>query len=128
MILVMLKHERNKPFQGKRMSDPIAARGGIRPTSSSTCSRKAGACRPCSSSFRARHAADHEAAVDVDRLGRERGEWTARPAAPCTRYYGTFLRVLGRYVRELKVITLPEAVKKMTSMNADKLASPIEGG
>ena len=28
MILVMLKHERNKPFQGKRMSDLIAARGG----------------------------------------------------------------------------------------------------
>ena len=29
--------------------------------------------------------------------------------------------MLGRYVRELKVVTLPEAVKKMTSMNADKI-------
>ena len=40
---------------------------------------------------------------------------------PHPRYYGTFPRVLGRYVRELKVLTLPEAVRKMTSMNADKL-------
>jgi N-acyl-D-amino-acid deacylase len=30
--------------------------------------------------------------------------------------------VLGRYVRDLKVLTLPEAVKKMTSMNADKIS------
>ena len=29
--------------------------------------------------------------------------------------------MLGRYVRDLQVITLPEAVKKMTSMNADKI-------
>jgi len=28
MILVLLRHERNRPFQGKRMSDLIAARGG----------------------------------------------------------------------------------------------------
>jgi len=41
---------------------------------------------------------------------------------PHPRYYGTFPRVLGRYARELKVITLPEAVKKMTSMNADKIS------
>jgi N-acyl-D-aspartate/D-glutamate deacylase len=40
---------------------------------------------------------------------------------PHPRYYGTFPRVLGRYVRELKTITLPDAVKKMTSMNADKI-------
>ncbi len=40
---------------------------------------------------------------------------------PHPRYYGTFPRVLGRYVRELHVLSLPEAVKKMTSMNADKL-------
>ena len=28
MILVSLQNERNKPFQGKRMSELIAARGG----------------------------------------------------------------------------------------------------
>jgi N-acyl-D-aspartate/D-glutamate deacylase len=35
--------------------------------------------------------------------------------------------VLGRYVRELKVLTLPEAVQKMTSMNADKIGIKDRG-
>ena len=35
--------------------------------------------------------------------------------------------MLGRYARELKVITLPEAVKKMTSMNADKIGITDRG-
>ena len=46
---------------------------------------------------------------------------------PHPRYYGTFPRVLGRYVRELNVLTLPEAVKKMSSMNADKIGIKDRG-
>ena len=46
---------------------------------------------------------------------------------PHPRYYGTFPRVLGRYVRELHVLTLPEAVKNMTSMNADKIGLEDRG-
>ena len=46
---------------------------------------------------------------------------------PHPRWYGTFPRVLGRYVRELKVLTLAEAVRKMTSMNADKISLPGRG-
>ena len=34
------------------------------------------------------------------------------------RGYGTFTRVLGRYVRDEKVLTLEEAVRKMTSLSA----------
>jgi N-acyl-D-amino-acid deacylase len=37
---------------------------------------------------------------------------------PHPRFYGTFPRILGRYVREEKVISLPEAVRKMTSLPA----------
>ncbi|MDH3224692.1 MAG: amidohydrolase family protein, partial [Gemmatimonadota bacterium] len=37
---------------------------------------------------------------------------------PHPRSYGAFARVLGRYVRELEVLTLEEAVEKMTSMPA----------
>ncbi len=36
------------------------------------------------------------------------------------RFYGTFARVLGRYVREEKVLSLEEAVRKMTSMTAER--------
>lgn len=39
---------------------------------------------------------------------------------PHPRFYGTFPRVLGRYVREEKVIKLEEAVKKMTSQSAER--------
>jgi N-acyl-D-amino-acid deacylase len=36
------------------------------------------------------------------------------------RAYGTFPRVLGHYVRDLKLFTLEEAVRKMTSQAADR--------
>jgi N-acyl-D-amino-acid deacylase len=39
---------------------------------------------------------------------------------PHPRYYGTFPRVLGRYVREEHVLTLEDAIRKMTSENAAK--------
>jgi N-acyl-D-aspartate/D-glutamate deacylase len=37
---------------------------------------------------------------------------------PHPRFYGTFPRVLGVYVREKEVLTLPDAVRKMTSFPA----------
>ncbi|UCC78269.1 MAG: amidohydrolase family protein [Candidatus Zixiibacteriota bacterium] len=40
---------------------------------------------------------------------------------PHPRYYGTFPRVLGKYCREEKILDLPSAVKKMTSMPAEKV-------
>ncbi len=39
---------------------------------------------------------------------------------PHPRYYGAFPRVLGRYVREYEVLSLEEAIRKMTSANALK--------
>ena len=41
-------------------------------------------------------------------------------ASPHPRSYGTFVRVLGRYVRERRVLTLPDAVRKMTSFPAQR--------
>ena len=35
------------------------------------------------------------------------------------RAYGSFARVLGRYTRDLGVLTLPDAVRRMTSLPAD---------
>lgn len=40
---------------------------------------------------------------------------------PHPRWYGTFPRVLGKYVREERVLSLEEAIRKMTSLNAEKL-------
>lgn len=46
---------------------------------------------------------------------------------PHPRSYGTFARVLGRYVREEKVLTLEEAVKKMTGLPAWRLGIKDRG-
>lgn len=46
---------------------------------------------------------------------------------PHPRAYGTFPRVLGRYVREQKVIELREAVRKMTSLAAAQYNIPLRG-
>src|SRR5688572_29437861 len=131
MILVSLRHPRNAPFQGRRMSELIQARGG--------------------------HPADvlfdvlleengsvptvffHHSEADMQLIMKQ--PWTSigsdgsavNPDGPTgrshphPRYYGTFPRVLGRYVRDLKVLTLPDAVKKMTSMNADKIGIKDRG-
>jgi imidazolonepropionase-like amidohydrolase len=72
---------------------------------------------------------------DVQRIMRYR--WTAIASdgalsapgnsVPHPRNYGTFPRVLGRYVRELHVLTLPDAVRKMTSLPAGRLGLSDRG-
>jgi len=46
---------------------------------------------------------------------------------PHPRYYGTFPRILGKYVREEKVISLPEAIRKMTYIPATKIGLKNRG-
>ena len=131
MLLVSLQHERNKPFQGRRMSELIQARGG----------------NPADVLFDVLIEENgsvptvffHHSEPDMQLVMKQ--PWTSigsdgsavNPDGPTgrshphPRYYGTFPRVLGRYVRELNVISLPEAVKKMTSMNADKIGITDRG-
>ena len=58
-------------------------------------------------------------ATDAGAHNPERAEGTG-PVHP--RGYGTYPRVLGKYVREEKVIGLEDAVRKMTSAVADRLS------
>ncbi|HUF47650.1 MAG TPA: D-aminoacylase [Vicinamibacterales bacterium] len=46
---------------------------------------------------------------------------------PHPRSYGTFPRVLGRYVREEGVLTLEEAIRKMTSLSAAQIGQHERG-
>ena len=131
MLLVSLRSDRNKPFQGKRMSELIKARGGD----------------PVNVLFDVLVEENgsvstvffHHSEADMQLVMKQ--PWTSigsdgsavsidgptGKTHPHPRYYGTFPRVLGRYVRELKVLTLPEAIKKMTSMNADKIGIKDRG-
>jgi len=59
--------------------------------------------------------------------------WSVAPDGPFAdlpehpRSYGTFPRVLGRYVRELGVLSLEEAVRKMTSLSAERFGLTDRG-
>ena len=131
MLLVSLRGERNKGFQGKRMSELIAARGGDPVDVLFDLLLDENGSVPT--------VFFHHSEQDMQYILKQ--PWTSigsdgsavsidGPSGrshPHPRYYGTFPRVLGRYVRELKVLTLPEAIKKMTSMNADKLGIKDRG-
>ena len=56
--------------------------------------------------------------------------WVTAPGAggkPHPRVYGTFPRLLGKYVREEKALSLEDAVRKVTSMPAGKLGLADRG-
>jgi N-acyl-D-amino-acid deacylase len=56
--------------------------------------------------------------------------WTVDPGlggVPHPRSYGTFVRVLGRYVREQRVLPLEAAVRKMTGLPAWRLGLADRG-
>ncbi|MBY0507886.1 MAG: D-aminoacylase [Bryobacteraceae bacterium] len=125
MLLVSLKSERFKRFQGKRMSDVIAAEGKDPVETMFDVILEERGQTPT--------VFFHHSEQDM-RLALKQ-PWTSigsdgaavNPEGPTgvphhhPRYYGTFPRILGKYVREEKVLTLPEAVYKMTALNADKL-------
>jgi N-acyl-D-amino-acid deacylase len=46
---------------------------------------------------------------------------------PHPRVYGSFPRILGRYVRDQGVLSLEEAVRKVTSLPAEKLRLKTKG-
>ena len=48
--------------------------------------------------------------------------WAAERGPTHPRSYGTYTRVLGKYVREEKALTLEDAIRKMTSSVADRLS------
>jgi N-acyl-D-amino-acid deacylase len=50
-----------------------------------------------------------------------------RDQAPHPRSYGTFPRVLGRYVREERLLSLPLAIHKMTGLPSSRLGLPDRG-
>jgi len=125
MLLVSLSNPKYKKFEGKRMSDVIGALGkpGIDTLFELLVNNNGSV-----PTVYFHHSED-------DMRYALRQPWvsfgsdgtavtTEGPLAagnPHPRYFGTFPRVLGRYVREDGVITLEEAIRKMTSANAAKI-------
>jgi N-acyl-D-amino-acid deacylase len=61
-----------------------------------------------------------DASIETDAFSLGRGK--AHPAL-----YGAFPRVLGQYVRDEKLLSLEDAVRKMTSLAAERLRIPQRG-
>ncbi|MDT0261024.1 N-acyl-D-amino-acid deacylase family protein [Jatrophihabitans lederbergiae] len=55
------------------------------------------------------------------------GPPTGNGGKPHPRLHGTFTRVLGHYVRELGLLSMPEAIRKMTSLPAEVFGIPDRG-
>lgn len=125
MMLVQLREPTNRPFVGRRMSEFVEARGGD-PFDAlfDLLVEEGGSVRTVYfhhreddmlQALRRPYVSVGSDGSAISRDGPSAG------THPHPRWYGTFPRVLGRYVRERGALTLPEAVRKMTSMNADKL-------
>lgn len=131
MLLVGLERPQNRPYVGRRMSELIEARGGD----------------PVEVLFDVLLEEGGSVATvyfhhqEEDMVHALRQPWVSvgsdgaaiSPEGPLggthphPRWYGTFPRLLGRYVREKGVLTLPEAIRKITSMNAEKVNIPGRG-
>ena len=125
MLLVQLRTAANAPFVGRTMRDLIEARGGDPfDVLFDVLVEEGGSVR----TVYFHHREDdmlHALRKPYVSVGSDGAaispDGPSGGTHPHPRWYGTFPRVLGRYVREQGKLALPEAVRKMTSMNAEKL-------
>lgn len=124
MLLVGLSDPKNTPFIGKRMSELIEARGGDGVEVLFDVLIEEGGSVPTvyfhheeSDMLHALNQPFTSVGSDGSAISKDGPRSSTHPHP---RWYGTFPRVLGRYVREQGALTLAEAVRKMTLMNAEK--------
>ena len=125
MLLVQLETAANAPFVGRSMKDLIEARGGDPfDVLFDVLVEEGGRVRTVYFHHREDDMLDalRKPYVSVGSDGAAISPGGPSGSThPHPRWYGTFPRVLGRYVREQGTLALPDAVRKMTSMNAEKL-------
>jgi N-acyl-D-aspartate/D-glutamate deacylase len=129
IVLARARTDKNRQYEGKRIAEIAKLRGDADPMD--TCidlmAEEGGS---ISGIF---HTMSEEDVRTVMRL-----PWVAvasdgsainldAPGVPHPRNYSTNVRVLGHYVRDQHVLTLPEAVRKMTSLPAQILGLKDRG-
>jgi N-acyl-D-amino-acid deacylase len=125
MLLVSLSNPNYHAFQGKRMSEVIQALGGSPVDVLFRVLIDNGGSVPTVYFHHDEQDMQYALRQPFVSIGSDGAAVAAAgPLAkghPHPRFYGTFPRVLGRYVREQKLLTIEEAVRKMTSANAAKI-------
>jgi N-acyl-D-aspartate/D-glutamate deacylase len=129
IVMARARTEKNRQYEGKRIAEIATLRGDADPMD--TCielmAEEGGS---ISGIF---HTMSEDDVRRVMRL-----PWVAiasdgsainldAPGVPHPRNYSTNVRVLGHYVRDQKVLSLPEAVRKMTSLPAQILGLKDRG-
>jgi len=126
MLLVNLKNPKNKEFIGKRMSEFVAARGGDPVDALLDLLIEEGGSVPTVYFHHSEPDMQYALKQPFTSIGSDGSamspEGPRGKSIPHPRSYGTFPRVLGRYVRELHAITLEDAIRKMSSANAEKIS------
>jgi N-acyl-D-aspartate/D-glutamate deacylase len=124
MLLVSLSHPKYKRFEGKRMSEVIQALGKPGIDVLFELLENNNGSVPAVYFHHSEDDMRYALRQPWVSIGSDGTAVTAEgPLAqghPHPRYFGTFPRVLGRYVRGSGDLTLEEAVRKMTSANAAK--------
>jgi dihydroorotase/N-acyl-D-amino-acid deacylase len=123
--------ERNRKYQGRSVTE-IAKEQGVSPEDAimDLLAEEDGDVRAI---YFAMHEEDVKAVMQLPWISIGSDGRSLRPDGvlgkdrPHPRYYGTFPRVLGKYVREDKVLRLEDAVRKMTSLPAARLRLPDRG-
>ncbi len=132
MLLVSLKSPKYKAFTGKRMSDLIAAQSPRDPVDTlfDVLLAEDGSV-PCVFFHHSEPDMTFALRQPYTSIGSDgaaiANDGPARANHPHPRWYGTFPRILGRYVRDQKVLSLEQAIHKMTAMNAAKAGIPQRG-
>jgi N-acyl-D-amino-acid deacylase len=125
MLLVTLRNPKYKQFEGKRMSEVIKATGRPPLDVLFELLTENGGSVPTVYFHHSEEDMRYALKQPFVSIGSDgtavKNEGPLSSGHPHPRYYGTFPRVLGRYVREEKLIALEEAVRKMTSANAAKI-------
>ncbi len=121
VMLASCQQPENKKFEGKRM-DEVARLMGKDPVDALCDLLIAEHATPMAIYF-SMSEGDVELAMKQPWVGIGSDGAAVNPhmdfmGRPHPRFYGTFPRVLGVYVREKGVLTLPDAVRKMTSLPA----------
>ncbi|HEY6290439.1 MAG TPA: D-aminoacylase [Terriglobia bacterium] len=121
VMLASCRRPENKQYEGKRM-DEVAALMGKDPVDALCDLLIAEQATPMAIYF-SMSEADVELAMKQPWVGIGSDGAAVNPSMtfmgrPHPRFYGTFPRVLAVYVREKQVLTLPDAVRKMTSLPA----------
>jgi N-acyl-D-amino-acid deacylase len=130
MMVVEAHNPSDQRFEGKRMDEIIAARGGDPFSVLFQLLIDNGGSVP--TVFFQQDEADLRAALAQPYVsigsdgGALRADGTASPH-PHPRVFGTFPRVLGHYARDEKLFSLEDAVHKMTGANATKLGLADRG-